>query len=66
MLERVLHKMARSFERLAYTDEGVFFRSYRLGKQVAGLPKKYPRLFLREIELGKLLMGGEAGYSSAS
>jgi 2-polyprenyl-3-methyl-5-hydroxy-6-metoxy-1,4-benzoquinol methylase len=66
MLKRALHKMARSFERLAYTDEGVFFRSYRLGKQVAGLPKKYPRLFLREIELGKLLIGGEAGYSSAS
>jgi hypothetical protein len=33
---------------------------------MAELPIKYPALFLKEIELGKLLMGGEAGYSSAS
>ncbi len=66
MLKRALHKIARSFERLSFTSEGVFFRSYRLGQRVAVLPKKYPNLFLKEIELEKLLMGGEAGYSSAS
>jgi 2-polyprenyl-3-methyl-5-hydroxy-6-metoxy-1,4-benzoquinol methylase len=66
MLKRALHQIACFLERLAYTDEGVFFRSYCLGRQLARLPKKYPRLFLKEIELGKLLMGGENGYSSAS
>jgi 2-polyprenyl-3-methyl-5-hydroxy-6-metoxy-1,4-benzoquinol methylase len=66
MLKGALQRMARSLERLSFTDEGVFFRSYRLGQHVAGLPKRYPALFLREIELGKLLMGGEAQYSSAS
>jgi 2-polyprenyl-3-methyl-5-hydroxy-6-metoxy-1,4-benzoquinol methylase len=66
MIKRTLNKMARSFERLSFTEEGVFIRSYRLGQCMAGLPTKYPGLFLKEIELGKLLMGGEAGYSSAS
>jgi 2-polyprenyl-3-methyl-5-hydroxy-6-metoxy-1,4-benzoquinol methylase len=66
MIKRTLNKMARSLERLSFTEEGVFIRSYRLGQSMAGLPTKYPGLFLREIELGKLLMGGEAGYSSAS
>jgi SAM-dependent methyltransferase len=66
MLKRALNKMAGSFERLSFTEEGIFFRSYRLGQHMAGLPIKYPDLFLKEIELGKLLMGGEAGYSSAS
>ena len=66
MLKRTLQRMARSFERLSFTEEGVFIRSYRLGQNMAGLPTKYPGLFLKEIELGKLLMGGEEGYSSAS
>lgn len=66
MLKGTLDWMARSFERLSFTDEGIFFRSYRLAQQVATLPKKYPALFLKEIELGKLLMGGVAGFSSAS
>ena len=66
MIKRTLYKVAKSFERLSFTEEGVFIRSYRLGQSMAGLPTKYPGLFLKEIELGKLLMGGEAGYSSAS
>ena len=57
MLKAALQRMTRSLERLSFTDEGVFFRSYRLGQHVAALPKKYPALFLRDIEFGKLLMG---------
>jgi hypothetical protein len=62
MIKRTLYKVAKSFERLSFTEEGVFIRSYRLGQSMAGLPTKYPGLFLKEIELGKLLMGGQAGY----
>ncbi len=66
MLKRTLHKIADSFDRLSFTEEGICFRSHTLGKSIAELPKKYPGLFLKEIDLGNLLMGGEAGYSSAS
>jgi hypothetical protein len=45
------------FNRLAYTDEGISLTSYRLRKYFAALPGKYPRLFLREIETDRLLMG---------
>jgi SAM-dependent methyltransferase len=58
--------MSGPFDRLNYTGDGLLLRSYRLDKYVAGLPKKYPHLFLKKIDLRKVLMGGEAGFSSAS
>jgi 2-polyprenyl-3-methyl-5-hydroxy-6-metoxy-1,4-benzoquinol methylase len=66
MLKRTLDKVARTFYRLSNTGEGVFLRSYRLDRYLAELPNRFPRLFLKEIALEKLLMGGVAGYSSAS
>ena len=41
-------------------------RGYRLGRCVEKLPAIFPGLFFREIELGKLLMGGEDGRPAAS
>ncbi len=52
-------------DRLTFTEEGVSLRSYRLGRCMAWLAEKYPGLFLKEIELGKLLIGGEWKNSSA-
>jgi hypothetical protein len=55
-------------ESLKYTPEGVSLslRGYRLGRCVEKLPEIFPGLFFKDIELGKLLMGGEDGRSAAS
>jgi len=55
-------------ESLNFTPEGVSLslRSYRLGRCVEKLPEIFPGLFFREIDLGKLLMGGEDGRPAAS
>jgi hypothetical protein len=44
------------FDRLTDTGDGQFVRSFHLGKYVAGLPKKYPHLFLKKIDLRTVLL----------
>jgi SAM-dependent methyltransferase len=52
-------------DRLVITGDGVYFRSRRLSLCVEGILRRYPRLFLKEVELSKLLIGGEHGVPSA-
>jgi 2-polyprenyl-3-methyl-5-hydroxy-6-metoxy-1,4-benzoquinol methylase len=69
MLKRVLRKRLSSLvqDKIAVTyDNGVLLRSYRLARYIERLPEKHPRVCSKEIDLGRLLMGGEGIYSSAS
>jgi SAM-dependent methyltransferase len=60
---------------LTFTGEGISLRFHRLSVSLrsshlssflAGLPERYPRSYLKEIKLDRLLMGGEMNLSSAS
>jgi 2-polyprenyl-3-methyl-5-hydroxy-6-metoxy-1,4-benzoquinol methylase len=52
-------------DRLVVTDDGVHLRIGRLRKYLGGFLARHPGLLLREIELAKLLMGGEGGVPGA-
>ena len=54
-----------SMDGLRLTDQGISLRIDLLGRGVARLARKCPGLFLKEIALAKLLMGGEQSNSSA-
>jgi 2-polyprenyl-3-methyl-5-hydroxy-6-metoxy-1,4-benzoquinol methylase len=52
-------------DRLVVTGEGVYLRSRRLSQCFEGFLRRCPRLFLKEVDLSRLLMGGEHGVPSA-
>jgi SAM-dependent methyltransferase len=67
MLKRTPSNSAdlRWSDRLVITGEGVYLRSRRLSLCVEGILRKCPRLFLKELELSRLLIGGEHAVPSA-
>jgi 2-polyprenyl-3-methyl-5-hydroxy-6-metoxy-1,4-benzoquinol methylase len=67
MLKLTTSKSARSIwrDRLAITGDGLHLRSRRLSLWFDRFLHSHPRLLLRELDLSKLLMGGENGIASA-
>jgi hypothetical protein len=52
--------------RLAIVSDGIHIRSARVGRLAYALYRRFPNLFIRHIEIEKLLLGGANWYSAAT